>query len=131
MGARILPRIALLAALALALPTGPARAGGGSFDNGAGEDDSRATLFGFVKTRDGDAVDDAKVTITMTKLNASLVVRTDADGHFLAKLFYREVDPKDLDLACGKDGYHEVTLMRRPPLAAGAPIEIDCVLEKQ
>jgi hypothetical protein len=128
MSARRLRHMALCAALA-ALPQ-LARAGGGSFDNGAGDDDSRATLFGFVKTRDGDPVGDAKVTITMTKLNASLVVRTDPDGHFLTKLFYRDVDPKDLELACGKDGYHEVTLMRRPPLAAGAPIEIDCVLDR-
>ncbi len=118
------------AALAVA-PLSFACAGGGSFDNGAGEDDSRATLFGFVKTSDGDPVDDAKVTITMTKLNASLVIRSDADGHFLAKLFYRDVDPKDLDLACGKDGYRQAALLRRPPLAAGAPIEIDCVLAKQ
>lgn len=127
---RSLWRIAIAAAAAVA-PLGLAWAGGGSFDNGAGDDDSRATLFGFVKTRDGDPVEDAKVTITMTKLNASLVIRSDPDGHFLAKLFYRDVDPKDLDLACGKDGYRQAALVRRPPLAAGAPIEIDCVLAKQ
>jgi hypothetical protein len=130
MNARRLVGTAIIAASSVVLAE-LASAGGGSFDNGAGDDDSRATLFGFVKTRDGDPVDDAKITITMTKLNASLVIRSDPDGHYLTKLFYRDIDPKDLELACAKDGYRQVAVSPRPLLAAGAPIEIDCVLDKQ
>jgi hypothetical protein len=110
----------------------PGHAGGGTFDTpGDDDNDSRATLFGFVKDKNGDPVADAKITVTMTKLNASLVVRSDEQGHFLTKLFYRDVDPDDLDLACAKDGFREVAHTRRPSPAAGAPIEIDCVLDHQ
>jgi hypothetical protein len=122
-------RTLLVAALVLA-PLAPARAGGGGFDADTGDEtDSRATLFGFVKDKDGDPVDDAKITITMKKLNATLVVRSDDTGHYLAKLSYKSVNPDDLDLACDKEGFHEVAKSQRPQLAKDAPIEIDCVLE--
>jgi hypothetical protein len=124
-------RAALLAVMALTPLAGTARAGGGTFDNfnGADPDDPRGTVFGFVKDKGGDPVDNAKVTVTMTKLNSDIVVQSDPQGHFIAKLFYKPTDPADLALACAKDGYHQMAVIRRPPLAAGAPIEIDCSLQ--
>jgi hypothetical protein len=123
-------RLALLVVLAVAAAGGSsARAGGGSFDATTDEDDTRGTLFGFVKDRSGDPVDDAKVTVTMNKLNASLVLRSDPQGHYTAKMFYKNFGPEDITLACAKDGYRQVTTVSRPPLAAGAPVEIDCVLD--
>lgn len=124
-------RAALLGMMALTvvLPlAGTARAGGGSFDAIGEPDDPRTTVFGFVKDRSGDGVDNATVTITMLKLNSDLVVHSDPQGHFSAKLFYKPVDPKDVALACAKDGYHQMAVLPRPPLGPGAPIEIDCVL---
>lgn len=121
-------RLSLVVALAAA-PVALARAGGGGAFGNQGDDDLRATLFGFVKDKNGDPVENATVTVTMTKLNTSLTVQSDDQGHFLAKLFYRNVNPADVEVACAKDGYREIAHTRRPSLAAGAPIEIDCVLD--
>jgi len=121
-----LPLVALM--LAFLWPVG-ARAGGGDFSSDD-NDDSRSTVFGFVKDKDGDPVDSAKVTIHMEKLNTDLVLQSDAQGHFTGKLFYKLVDPEDVDLTCSKDGYRQAARTRKPPLAAGAPIEMDCVLDK-
>jgi hypothetical protein len=110
---------------------GAAWAGGSSFVGGGDADDPRTTVFGFVKDRDGDPVDQATVTITMKMLQTDVVVQSDDQGHFSAKMFYNPVDPKDVALACGKDGYRQMAVVQRPPLGAGAPIEFDCVLEKK
>lgn len=104
--------------------------GGGGFDEQDEDNDSRSTVFGFVKDMDGDPVDDVKVTIRMEKLNTDFVLHSDAQGHFVGKLFYKVLDPEDIDLACAKDGYRQAARTRKPPLATGAPIEMDCVLEK-
>ena len=118
-------------ALAAAAPlAGTARAGG-SPDLGTGDaDDPRTTVFGFVKDKSGDPVGDAKVTITMKLLKTDLVVQSDQQGHFSAKLLYNPVAAKDVALACAKDGYYEMTVVLRPPLGVDAPIEFDCVLDR-
>jgi len=120
----------LAVALLLAFVPMPVRAGGGGgFDEQSDDDDSRSTVFGFAKDKDGNPVGDVKVTITMEKLNTDFILHSDADGHYTGKLFYKVVDPADIDLTCAKDGYHQTARTRKPPLAAGAPIEMDCVLD--
>jgi hypothetical protein len=121
----VLPLTALIAMSPAAVHAG----GGGGFDEQSDDDDSRSTVFGFVKDRDGNAVGDVKVTITMEKLNTDFVLHSDADGHYTGKLFYKVVNPEDIDVACAKDGYHQTARTRKPPLATGAPIEMDCVLD--
>jgi len=61
----------------MALTAAPARAGGSSFVGDSDADDPRTTVFGFVKDKSGDPVEDATVTITMKMLNTDLVVHTD------------------------------------------------------
>jgi hypothetical protein len=121
--------VAFLALLGLTV-AGTAHAGGSSDVGSSDADDPRTTVFGFVKDTNGNPVDDAKVTITMKLLNTDLVVHSDPQGHFSAKLFYNPVAPKDIGLACAKDAYHQMAVVPRPPLGAAAPIEFDCVLDK-
>jgi hypothetical protein len=120
--------------LALALArAGEARAGGGSFGND--EDttgqDSGPAFFGFVKDNDGDSLDDVKITVTVKNLNSSLILRTDSQGHYFVRGFDKSVNPDDVAIACTKDGYHEAHHVRKPALDPGAPVEVDCILEKQ
>ena len=80
-------RASLIVGLALILPLGVAGlawAGGASLDEDE-EDDSQAgvSFFGFAKDLDrGGGVADAKVSAEIKNRNASLVTRTDDQGHF-------------------------------------------------
>ncbi len=121
----------MVLALALAFAW-EARAGGGSFGTDEDNDqDSGPSFFGFVKDKDGDAVDDAKITVTVKSLNSSMILRTDSQGHYFVRGFDKSVDPADVEVACSKDGYTETRHVRKPPLDPGSPVEVDCILDKQ
>jgi hypothetical protein len=119
----------LLVALALAWQ---ARAGGGSFGNDdTDQDNGGPSFFGFVKDTDGDAIDDAKITVTVKNLNSSMILRADSQGHYFVRGFDKSIDPADVDIQCSKDGYTEARHMRRPALDPGSPVEVDCILQRQ
>jgi hypothetical protein len=121
--------IALLSVLALAAPG--ARAGGGGF--GADDDDTvdaGPPYLGVVQDQDGKDLPDAKITVTIAKMNSSLVLRSDTVGHFFVRGFDKTVDPKDVAIVCSKDGYADATATTSPP-AGTAPIQAICVLKKQ
>src|SRR5215813_4877864 len=119
-------RASFLLGLALALPlafAGMAWAGGASLDEDE-EDQSNAgvSFFGFAKDLDrGGGVADARVNAEIKNRNASLVTRTDDQGHFKFSGFGREIDPNDVDISCSKDGFAlQRTVRRRPPTGDGA-----------
>lgn len=117
----------LISLLALA---GPAFAGGGGF--GADDDDANAgpPYLGIVQDQDGKDLPDAKITVTIAKMNSTLVQRSDTVGHFFIRGFDKSVDPKDVTIVCSKDGYADATATTTP--AAGtAPIQAICVLKKK
>lgn len=104
-------------------------AGGGGF--APDEDDAGPRFFGFVKDPDNDVVDDAKITVKIKKLNITLVLRTDSQGHFRVRGLDQSLDPGEIDISCSKDGYRAVGPPRRlPPTSAGAATEVDCTLER-
>ncbi|HLI20128.1 MAG TPA: hypothetical protein VKV32_03360, partial [Stellaceae bacterium] len=72
----------------------------------------------------------AKITVTIAKLNSSLVLRSDTVGHFFVRGFDKSVDPKDVAIVCSKDGYADATATTSPA-AGSAPIQAICVLKKQ
>jgi hypothetical protein len=121
------------AMLVLAALAHGARAGGGSFgnDEGADQDNSGPSFFGFVKDADGDAIDDAKITVTVKNLNSSMILRADSQGHYFVRGFDKSIDPADVDIQCSKDGYTEARHVRRPALDPGSPVEVDCILQHQ
>jgi len=107
---------------------GAAWAGGGGF--GSDEDsnqDSGPPYFGVVKDKDGKALADAKITATIAKSNSSLVLRADSQGHFFIRGFDKSINPSDVTISCGKEGYHETQGVKAPASGA-APIEVVCVL---
>ena len=130
-------RASLLVGLALLVPLGVlnlAWAGGASLDEDE-EDDSQAgvSFFGFAKYIDrGGVVADAKVSAEIKNRNASLVTRTDAQGHFKFSGFNKDIDPKDVEITCTKEGFKlRRTIRRAPPSGDSASsIEVDCLMAK-
>src|SRR6266853_1939424 len=111
-------RASLLLGLVLALPlavAGMAWAGGASLDEDE-EDDSQAgvSFFGFAKDLDrGGGIADAKVSAEIKNRNASLVTRTDDQGHFKFSGFSKDIDPKDVEITCSKEGLKLSRTIRR------------------
>jgi hypothetical protein len=126
-------RLRLLIILVVFAAAPGARAGGGSFgsDDDSNNQDEGPTFYGFVKTSDGDVVDDVKITVTVKSLNSSIIVRSDSQGHYMVRGFDKSVDPADVVVDCSKDGFKETRHVRKPALYPNAPIEVDCVLDHQ
>ena len=131
-------RASLLVGLALLVPLGVmnlAWAGGASLDEDE-EDDSQAgvSFFGFAKDLDrGGGIADAKVSAEIKNRNASLVTRTDDQGHFKFSGFSKDIDPKDVEITCSKEGLKLSRTIRR--VAPGGEqtsgsIEVDCLMTK-
>jgi len=127
----------LLLGLALALPlafAGIAWAGGASLDED--EEISRTRAFHFsglprISIAAG-GVADAKVSAEIKNRNASLVTRTDDQGHFKFSGFSKDIDPKDVEISCSKEGLKlQRTVRRQPPGGdAATSIEVDCLMVK-
>ena len=122
-------------ALLLVAGVAPAAAGGATLDE---DDPDQATagvsFFGFAKDLDrGGGVPDAKVSAQIKNRNASLVTRTDDQGHFKFSGFAKDIDPKDVEITCTKDGLTmQRTVRRRPPGGdAAAAVEVDCLMVRK
>jgi hypothetical protein len=129
-------RASILLGVALAFPLAIASmawAGGASLDEDE-EDDTNAgvSFFGFARDLDrGGGVADAKVSAEIKNRNASLVTRTDDQGHFKFSGFSKEIDPKDVEITCSKEGLKlQRTLRRQSPGSEAASIEVDCLMTK-
>lgn len=123
------PIIAVAASLVLA---SPCLAGGGGF--GADDDttaDAGPPFLGIVQDQDGKDVPDAKIDVTIAKMNSSLVLRSDTVGHFFVRGFDKSVDPKDVTITCSKDGYSDATATSVAPPNGNAPIQVICILKKK
>jgi hypothetical protein len=129
-------RASLLLGLALLVPfamASAAWAGGASLDEDE-EDDSNTgvSFFGFAKDLDrGGGVPDAKVSADIKNRNASLVTRTDDQGHFKFSGFSNEIDPKDVEITCTKEGFKlQRTIRRQAAGDAVSTVEVDCLMVK-
>lgn len=135
--ASLLAGLVMATGLWLMAGAGPSWAGGATLD----EDDpdqasAGVSFFGFAKDLDrGGGVPDAKVSAQIKNHNASLVTRTDDQGHFKFSGFAKDIDPKDVEITCTKDGFTmQRTQRRRPPGgggAAAAAVEVDCLMVRK
>jgi len=109
----------------------PAFAGGGGF--GADDDDDANAgppYLGIVQDQNGKDIADARITVSVAKMNSSLVLRSDTVGHFFVRGFDKSVDPKDVTITCSKEGYSDAAASTGP-VAGNSPIQVICVLKKQ
>src|SRR5262249_32652278 len=102
-------------------------AGGSGFgdDDDAGEDEG-PSYFGFVKDANGSTIPDTKVTVAV-KDRGGVVTRTDALGAYKVPGFGKEIEPKDVEISCEKQGYRQVRILRRnlPPPDSRIPVETE------
>jgi hypothetical protein len=129
-------RASLLLGLALLVPfamASAAWAGGASLDEDE-EDQSNAgvSFFGFAKDLNrGGGIPDAKVSADIKNRNASLVTRTDDQGHFKFSGFSKEIDPKDVEITCTKEGFKlQRTIRRQAQGDVVSTVEVDCLMIK-
>ncbi len=129
---RSLVAASLAAGLSLAL-AGGAWAGGTGLDE-RDEDEAGTPFFGFAKDLDakGKGIADTKVVAEIKGGNASLVTRTDAQGHFRIAGFGKDIDPNTVEITCSKEGYKlQRAARRRLSSDPGSPVEVDCLMVKQ
>ena len=120
--------LAITGALSIA-----AWAGGAGFgDDDDVSEDEGPSYFGFVKDTNGATMPDAKVTVGI-KDRGGVVTRTDALGAYKVPGFGKDIDPKDVEISCDKQGYRQLrTLRRMPPPGGNAkiPVETECTMQR-
>jgi len=105
-------------------------AGFGDYDDNSEEEGP--SYFGFVKDTNGATVPDAKVTVGI-KDRGGIVTRTDALGAYKVPGFGKDVDPRDVEIACDKQGYKQLRTLRRmrsPNADPKIPVETECTLQR-
>jgi hypothetical protein len=121
--------IAVAAVGALSLGPLPAYAGGSSFGDDDDDADEGPAFFGFVRDTGGNSVTDAKVTVGI-KNRGGVVTRTDALGTYRVPGFGKDIDTKDVDVNCEKEGYKQVKTNRRPAPPDAPIVETECTLQR-
>ena len=97
-------------------------AGGAGFgDDDDNSEEEGPSYFGFVKDTNGATVPDAKVTVGI-KDRGGIVTRTDALGAYKVPGFGKDVDPRDVEIACDKQGYKQLRTLRRMRSATRMPM---------
>jgi hypothetical protein len=108
-------------------------AGGAGFgDDDDNSEEEGPSYFGFVKDTNGATVPDAKVTVGI-KDRGGIVTRTDALGAYKVPGFGKDVDPRDVEIACDKQGYKQLKTLRRmrsPNADPKIPVETECTLQR-
>src|SRR5712672_4132966 len=88
-------------------------AGGAGFgDDDDNSEEEGPSYFGFVRDTSGATVPDAKVTVGL-KGRGGIITRTDLLGTYKVPGFGKDVDPKDVEVACDKPGYKQMRVVRR------------------
>ena len=120
--------LAITGALSIA-----AWAGGAGFgDDDDVSEDEGPSYFGFVKDTNGATMPDAKVTVGI-KDRGGVVTRTDALGAYKVPGFGKDIDPKDVEISCDKQGYRQLRTLRRMPPPGGnvkIPVETECTMQR-
>jgi hypothetical protein len=107
-------------------------AGGSGFgdDDDASEDEG-PPYFGFVKDSSGATMPDVKVTVAV-KDRGGVVTRTDALGAYKVPGFGKEIEPKEVEISCEKQGFKQTRTLRRalPPPDSKIPVETECIMQR-
>jgi hypothetical protein len=132
LASRLLKSGLLAIGLCAGLAQATAWAGGSGLDE-QDEGEQGTPFFGFVKDlTNGGTMPDAKVVAEIKGGNASLVTRSDVQGHYRIAGFGKDVDPATIEITCTKDGYKlERSVRRKLSNDPGAPVEVDCLMVKQ
>jgi hypothetical protein len=105
--------------------------GTGLGDDEATSAETGPSYFGFVRDTNGATVPDATVTVAVRN-RGSMITRTDALGTYKVPGFGTDVNPKDVEISCNKQGYKQARVVRRssPSSDPKIPIETECTLQR-
>ena len=123
--------VSALGALTCALSIAAWAGGAGFGDDDDNSEEEGPSYFGFMRDTSGATIPDAKVTVAV-KNRGGVVTRTDLLGTYKVPGFGKEVDPKDVEVACDKQGYKQLRVVRRsvPSNDPKIPIETECTLQR-
>ena len=120
--------LALAATIALAY-SGAVFAGGDDVDATGDFQDEGPSYFGFVRDNRGSPVSDAVVKL-IPKTGDVVEVKTNVLGLYRSHV-RKDVEPKDVDVSCGKTGFRQTRVLRRTSSNANARvIETECTLQR-
>jgi hypothetical protein len=133
-----MPRLSARSGIAaLALFAGvsllPIQALGGGDDEATDDHEHGAPFFGEAKDVNGmKPVYGALIKAQVTGKLVAIMINTNDEGRFKLPGFGKDVDPEKVALTCSKDGYRTIEVLRRRlSSAADAPVEIECLLDRQ
>ena len=123
----VLIRTAAGVALAAALAV-PAYAGGDDYDAMNDTEGKGPAYFGFVRDTRGSPVPNAEVVLR-PKQGEPVVIKSNVLGLYRSHLT-KAVPPSDVEVICGKTGYKQASVARRPGQENDMHIETNCTLQR-
>ena len=118
---------AACAALAAALAV-PAHAGGDDYEAMNDTEGRGPAYFGFVRDTRGSPVPNAEVVLRPKK-GEPVVLKSNLLGIYRSHIT-KEVPPSDVEVICGKTGYKQASVARRPGQENDMHIETNCTLQR-
>lgn len=91
-----------------------------------------APYLGEVKDIRGlKAVQSAQIRLQIRGTQRFFLLQTDDEGRFRRSGLGADIDPESVDVTCTKAGYRTIEVMRRRlSPAKDAPVEVECLLER-
>ena len=120
-------RTLTLAACAAALAA-QAFAGGDDYDAMNDTEGKGPAYFGFVRDHRGSPVSDAQV-ILRPKKGEPVVLKSNVLGLYRSHIT-KEVSPAEVEVSCGKSGYRQAGVARRPGQDNDMHVETNCTLQR-
>jgi hypothetical protein len=118
----------LVSVLLVTAPALAAQAGGDDYDAMNDTEGKGPAYFGFVRDHRGAPVSDAQV-ILKPKQGEPVVLKSNVLGLYRSHVT-KDVQPADVEVSCGKTGYRQTGVMRRPGQENDRHIETNCTLRR-
>lgn len=106
----------------------PALAGGDDYDAQNDTEGKGPAYFGFVRDTRGTPVPDAQV-ILRPKQGEPVVLKSNVLGLYRSHIT-KETVPAEVEVSCGKVGYRQTGVLRRPGANSDMHVEINCTLQR-
>jgi hypothetical protein len=106
----------------------PAFAGGDDYDAMNDTEGKGPAYFGFVRDTRGSPVSDAQV-ILRPKKGEPVTLKSNVLGLYRSHLD-KAIPPEEVEISCGKTGYRQSGVLRRPGADKDMHIETNCTLQR-
>ena len=115
-------------AIATAVLSTTALAGGDDYDAANDKEREGPVYFGFVRDANGAAVSGATVMLVSTN-GQKTSLNSNAVGLYRTHI-NADTNPTTVTVSCAKDGFRQTRVQRRPSVAVAAMVETNCFLQR-